>query len=446
MIKVTSRTGQRTSVEAFDVIGTEPAQDPSVKSLGVTGTVTSARANIIVVDDMETKKNARTASGRELLYEVSSEFGALLTAGAKQFMVYLGTRHHRDSVYHRIREERGFTHYICPVLFPANKKEVDEYKGLLAPHIYKRLEENPSLYGNPTDERFTIEEIEKKRLEMGKTAFEMQMMLRIESSEEFYPLSFADVIITNFSISKGITDIKDAQTEGLHIRGKRFDDKVRYYPSIGKEIDAEYTVIAVDPSGRGKDLFAYSIISVVHGRYFIQEINGLEGGYKDSNLVYILEKAKKYNSKKMYIEDNFGDGTVTALLNRVMGEVGYRLPIEGIRNYKNKTERIIDTLEPLYNQGRIILHKRVIEQSNRIAKEYGVEHAFCFQMSHLIKDGEQLEHDDCIDSLELGLSQIIGVAKSDPYQRRNQQLIEEQRRMILERFGEEKGYNATDNY
>jgi len=401
------RGGARTSTQSFDVRGAKPAQDPSLRSLGITGTITSARANIIIADDIETKKNARTANQRQNLLEITTEFEALLTAGAKQFICYLGTRHHMDSIYHRIREERKYKHIITPVLFPRNKQEVEAYRGLLSPHIYQRLEQDPSLYGKPTDERFPLEEIEKKRLGMGKTAFEMQFMLRVPTDKERFPLSMDDILITNFKLGYGLVNIVIGNKRGssISIKGMRPEDNYNYYRDVGFGATSEYTILSIDPSGRGKDLFAYSIVSTVGGRFFIHKVDGLEGGYSDENLTQIIRDCKKFRVREVVIEDNFGDGIVGALLTKIMDLIGYRVRVIGIKNTKNKIERIITTLEPLFNQHRIIFHERVIKDSNRIYDEIGAEHSLIYQLSY-IENGGELEHDDCLDSLEIGVNYL----------------------------------------
>jgi hypothetical protein len=431
------RGGARTSTQSFDVRGAKPAQDPSLRSLGITGTITSARANIIIADDIETKKNARTANQRQNLLEITTEFEALLTAGAKQFICYLGTRHHMDSIYHRIREERKYKHIITPVLFPRNKQEVEAYRGLLSPHIYQRLKDNPSLYGQPVDERFPLEEIEKKRLGMGKTAFEMQFMLRVPTDKERFPLSLDDVLITRFKINYGLVNMVVGNKRGgvLEIKGMRPEDNYNYYRNIGIDTKSDFTILSIDPSGRGADLFSYSVISTVSGRFFIHKVDGLEGGYSDENLTQIIRDCKKFKVRVVVIEDNFGDGIVGALLYKIMEKINYRVHIEGIKNTKNKIERIITTLEPLFNQHRIIFHERVIKDSNRIYEDIGIEHSLIYQISYLELGGE-LEHDDCLDSLEIGikyLSDFIsrGTAKHE---------ISSLNREII-RQGKEKGAN-----
>ena len=417
-LKQRGRSGERRSIDSFDVKGAEPAQDPSVKSIGIEGTITSARANIIIVDDMETKINSRTVGGREFLFETSTEFEALLTAGAKQFVVYLGTRHHRESVYHRIRNDRGYRHIVTPVYYPASKKEIDEYivinqdtgekSNILSPSLLHDLDNNPSLFGEPTDERFDKEEIRKKMLGMGKTAFSMQMLLKVDSSKDFYPFSLDDILITNLPRNTALENIiiGDTPKHSEVIRGMRADDTYNWYRDIGYAVPCGTVIMAIDPSGRGKDLFSYSIVGSMYGRFWVYDIGGFTGGYKDDNLKRVLYLCRDWGVREIVIEDNFGDGTVRALMTRVMKDIHIHIGITGIQNNKNKVLRIIDTLEPIFNQHRIIFNEEVIYNSNRIALEFGEEYSFIHQLANIVKD-KDLEHDDMIDSFEMAITALL---------------------------------------
>jgi hypothetical protein len=245
---------------------------------------------------------------------------------------------------------------------------------------------------------------------MGRTAFDMQMMLRIEQSEEIYPLSFSDLLITNFPPTKVLEYIylDENKKSDIYIAGKRVDDEVNCFFDIGKLTKPNYTIMSVDPSGRGEDLFAYSIISVYMGKMFIHKVNGLQGGYKDDNLFTLIDACKLFRVNKVVIEDNFGDGAITQLLLKAMDSIGYRVNVEEVKNLAGKTDRMIDTLEPLFNQHRVIFDRHVIEDSNRISNLYGVEHSLAYQLSRLVRD-EPLAHDDCLDSLELGLGWVVRI-------------------------------------
>lgn len=418
------RAGERTSLNEFDVAGATITQDPSVRSIGIEGTITSARANVIIVDDAETKINSRTEAGRQFILETTTEFEALLTAGAKQFIVYLGTRHHRDSLYHHIREERGYKHLITPVYYPKNQKDLEDYKGLLSPHLYEALKKDRSLFGKPTDSRFNEDEIRKKMQGMGKTAFAMQMLLRVEDENTFRPLTLDDVLITNFkprTVIRGI-DISGRELIDEVIRGA-LGEVYHWYRDVGLAKKSHLTIMAIDPAGKGDDLFTWSIVSGMYGRFYAHDVNGNRNGYKEENLKFILLEARKFGVRQIYIEDNFGDEILIALLKKVSSELRLSFSFIGFKSTANKEMRIIDTLEPIFNQHKIIFEERVICSSNRISEEYGEEYSLIYQMLNARRETKQ-DHDDCIDCLTMAIDKLKGLLpiiskKSEERQRIN---------------------------
>ena len=96
-----------------------------------------------------------------------------------------------------------------------------------------------------------------------------------------------------------------------------------------------------------------------------------------------------------------------------MIETNLRFGLEEIRATKNKTERLIDTLEPIFNMQKFYIAKKVIDDSNRIFDEVGHEHSLVYQMSNLIKD-KVLEHDDSIDALEMAIQPLKHAIQQSP--------------------------------
>lgn len=80
---------QRCSGLAFDIFGTLPDHNPSVKSVGILGQMAGSHADVIVGDDIEVPKNSDTPAAREKLHERSKEFEAIINIGGRQ--VILGT-------------------------------------------------------------------------------------------------------------------------------------------------------------------------------------------------------------------------------------------------------------------------------------------------------------------------------------------------------------------
>ena len=93
-------------------------------------------------------------------------------------------------------------------------------------------------------------------------------------------------------------------------------------------------------------------------------------GYSDATLLDILKGCKKYNVTTLVIESNFGDGIVAELFNKHLQQTNQRILVEEVRANVRKEDRIIDTLEPVLNQHRLIVNRSLVEwdyNSNRDA-------------------------------------------------------------------------------
>ena len=96
-------------------------------------------------------------------------------------------------------------------------------------------------------------------------------------------------------------------------------------------------------------------------------------------------------------------GMFTALFLPILKKVGYQCEVEEIRHNTQKEKRIIDTLEPVMNQHRLIVDKSVIKEDAESIKIYPLEHqqrySLFYQMTRITKDRGCLSHDDRLDCL-----------------------------------------------
>ena len=84
-------------------------------------------------------------------------------------------------------------------------------------------------------------------------------------------------------------------------------------------------------------------------------------GYSDQTLLDILRGCKKYGVTKLVIETNFGDGIVGELFKKHLVQTKQAIDIEEVRASVRKEDRIIDALEPILNQHRLVIDKSVVE-------------------------------------------------------------------------------------
>ena len=401
------RHDQRQSTLAFDVGPSSPDQAPSVRSLGITGQMTGGRADVIVADDIEIPHNSDTPPKRERLLELVKELDAVLKPGGR--VCYLGTPQSEQTIY-AVLQERGYTIRIWPSQYP---KDTTKYSGNLAPIITKRLEENNLLVGKPTDPgRFDEVDLQERALSYGRSGYALQFMLDTQLSDaEKHPLKLSDMIIHPLDPYQAPTNFVWAADPRHHLPelpmvGLHGD---RYYHAAWCSDDfAEYegTAMFIDPSGRGSDETAYAVVSLLYGRLFLRAAGGFlsGGGYDDETLEGLLLIAKKHGVHYIKVEPNFGGGMFTQLLQSKATEI-YACEIEDAKwATMQKEQRIIDTLEPVLNQHRLIVDPKVIEEDYRSTQgeAYGDKanlYRLTYQLTRITRDKGALSKDDRLDAL-----------------------------------------------
>lgn len=400
---------QRFSKVAFDVYGAKPDQSPSVRSSGIFGQITGSRADLIVADDVETPQSCETQLIRDKLRESIKEFDSVIKPGGE--IVFLGTPHTQDSVYAKL-EVSGYEVRIWPALYPTNKKFKDYYGDRLAPRIKADLAEDPGLAGHPVDpKRFDWNELEARQLSIGRSTFNLQFLLDISlSDEERFPLKLRDLCVFRLNREQGPNKVVwmangdkalDLPSVGLH--GDLF-----YKPAqIGDEF-LEYTgvVMSVDPSGRGSDELGYAVVAYLNGNLFLLASGGLRGGYSEPNLKKLALIAKEYKVKQILVESNLGLGMFSELLKRYLGTI-YPCGVEEVRHTKQKELRIIDTLEPVLNQHRLMVDTDVVLHDLSSTESYPSEtrsqYQLFFQLTRITKEKNSLRHDDRLDALAMAV-------------------------------------------
>lgn len=127
------------------------------------------------------------------------------------------------------------------------------------------------------------------------------------------------------------------------------------------------------------------------------------------------------------IESNFGDGMFRELLTPYMVKT-HPVTMEEVRHNTQKEKRIIDTLEPVMNQHRLIVDPTVIEDDYKSAQVYPADKAtrymLFYQMTRLTRDRGALSHDDRLDALSMAVAYWV------------QQMAADAEKQIIDRKGE----------
>lgn len=401
------RSDQRSSVIAFDVNGSDISVQPSVKSLGITSQLQGNRASLLISDDVEGQQNSATELRRQQLLSQVAEYEAILQTNESSQILVLGTPQSSESIYNRLRD-KGYVTKIFPARYP---DKLDNYQGCLADYLVQDMYDDPSLINKPTDVRFTEEDLYHREMSYGLSGFKLQFMLDTTLSDsERYPLKASDIVVTDLDFTKAPIDVRwtsDKANIINEIPNVGFTGDCLHRGLVSQEISAyEGSILAIDPSGRGADKTGIAVVNHLNGKIYVPYIGSLPGGYEET-LVSIAELASKYKVQKILVESNFGDGMYSNLLKPVMNAI-YPCPIEEVRVNTQKERRIIDTLEPLLNQHRLVMdYSNLLQDTTTALSESGnkgLAHSFIFQLTHITKDRGSLQHDDVIDVLALGCS------------------------------------------
>jgi len=408
------RSDQRNSVMSFDVNGCETTVQPSVKCLGITGSLQGNRASLLIADDVETSINSATEMMRAKIIQQINEFDSILQTDGDASIVGLGTPQTGDSVYNRF-VDKGFLVRIWPSRIPTDPMI---YEGRLAPYI-EMLAGN---IGDPTDVRFSHEDLLEREASVGKSYYNLQYQLDTTLSDaDKYPLKQEDLIVSDIDTIKGPISMgySSQRKDLIDLPNLGFTGDCMFGPGRIDEdyTDYHYSIMSIDPSGRGSDEMGYAVMKYLHGKIYVVDVGGLQGGYKDENLFKLAHIAKVHNVNTIYTESNFGDGMFDQLLQPILKKV-HPATIEEVRSSKQKELRIIDTMEPLLNQHRLVFDKTMVKKDieGALTDAQKLPYSLIYQMTHITRQRGCLRHDDRLDALSIGLQQLVetvGVDEDD---------------------------------
>jgi len=416
---------------SFDV-NCSPHQAPSVKSVGITGQLTGSRADLMILDDIEVPGNSMTELMREKLLQLCTEAESILTPKSDSRIMYLGTPQTTFTVYRKLAE-RSYRPFVWPARYP-RKGNLSKYDGLLAPQIQEDLDSGAEEWDCTDPDRFDHDDLLEREASMGRSNYMLQFQLDTSLSDaEKFPLKMADLVVTSVNptqapdacvwCSDPSNVIKDLPTVGLP--GDYFYSPMQLQ---GEWTPYSETICSVDPSGRGTDETAACFLSQKNGFLYLHEMRAYRDGYSDTTLLDILRGCKKYNVTKLVIETNFGDGVVAELFRKHLQQTKQTIDVEEVRANVRKEDRIIDALEPVLNQHRLILDRSVIDwdyKSNKDeAPELRLQYMLFYQMSRMCREKGAVKHDDRLDCLAQGVkyyTDAMGISAYETVKARKQE-------------------------
>jgi len=414
--------GDRTSVEAFDIhhILKGPEKSPSIACLGAFSNMQGYRADILIADDIESKKNSGTPVQREKLIDVTRDFTSICSAGD---IIYLGTPQSVDSIYNTL-PSRGYDVRVWTGRFPT-VDEMDNYAGMLAPSIENACREHPHLTkgGGPTGVRgqatdpviVSEDRLNAKEIDQGPAYFQLQHMLDTAMMDkDRYPLKVENIFFMDLRDAEraplDMTLIKNSSMLMPIPEQFPFPAKFHRVPHIGETFGAySGTHMYVDPAGGGAngDETAYAVTRTAAGKIFVITAGGIKGGLHEARLDELTALVLKYQVNSISIEKNFGNGALSNVwqpkLLKAAAEAHLQVSIEDVWESGQKELRIIDVLDPIISNGRLIMDEAMLDDDWDMCQRYALNdrpvYSLFWQIARITRDRNCLIHDDRIDAL-----------------------------------------------
>lgn len=432
--------GDRVSVEKFDVHFSLKGVDksPSVACIGIGGNLQGKRADLLIADDVESHKNSRTATNRELLLQQIRDFPSIavdrVTEGGvierQGRVIFLGTPQTDSSVYNTL-PAAGFGLRIWPGRYPTEDEE-PAYGEHLAPYIKQRMLRDPSLRigggptgrsGQPVDPELLGEAtLLSKENKQGPAYFQLQHMLcTLLSDMERYPLKAQHIVVMNLGAQLPMHFVRGVSAE--HLRQFQVGS-LKFHCSTPMDIGKEFAnpaarVVAIDPAGGGKngDETGVACVEQLAGNIFVRSVEGMPGGFDEASLKKLVAYCKRWEPHVILIEKNMGHGAFTQVLLPLLRAEGVTCAVQEVYSTGQKEQRIADTLEPIAARGALVFDESVItdDWGSTLGKPADKRQIFTLmhQFIKLTRDRGALVKDDRLDALSIAVAHFINALAQD---------------------------------
>lgn len=452
------RMEQRQSSQAFDVNGAPTQPDPSFSAKGITGQVTGGRSDIIVADDIEVSTNSRTVTMRQTIRQNVTEFENILKPKKASRIIYLGTPHDEDSLYGEL-QKRTYTCRIWPAHYPTPEKLVN-YGDRLAPYILDGLRKDPKVAGHSTEPgRFSDQELEKRKLAEGESAFTLQYLLDTSlSNRDKYPLKLRELMVLPLDTKRGPRVVTWGMGEiKKHLPTMGFNGDYMHAPAwVSPEVDPYNKIVAaIDPSGRGTDETSMLILAELHGVLFALKVYASLDGYSQETLQAMADLCVQYGVHEAHVEANYGDGMFVTLFRVVLNKAwekanssrkpsdhgGTEIVELKTSNQVQKHKRILGVLEPITQQHRLVVAEDLVvgdyDSLSRIdGEDTRHKYSLMWQYTHFTREKDGIPKDDRLETLAMACAPFAEALGVDPgymaSQRKHEGLADELEAMLEE--------------
>lgn len=412
------QNGDRSSVEHFDIHYALKGVDksPSVKCLGITSNLQGNRADLILADDVESKKNSATAVMRAQLLELTLDFTSICSTGR---IIWLGTPQSQESIYMSL-PGRGVAVRVWPGRYPT-PEQLENYGDNLAPLLRRRMAANPSLcfgggllgdQGQPIEKEGTgwldEQNQQTKEADQGTTWYQLQHMLNTKLADALrFPLKLDRLTVLDVTDRGPLTVVRSVDPRALQAYNCHgFGFNLRLPNEVSVETSKWQGVVTyIDPAGGGinADESAYATTAFLNGNVYLLDIGAVPGGYSPDAMEELARRVARHTPGTVIIEKNMGFGAFREIFIPYLHKLHKCSVVDDLVTGQ-KEARIIATLEPVIGRGALIVASAAVEQDKQDCARYVPKdrqvYSLFFQMAKITKERNSLIHDDRLDALE----------------------------------------------
>lgn len=337
VMKLYAPKSTRLSRTRFDLDLVVPEKDPSVDCIGIDGSITSTRADLIISDDCENIDNSITPPLRENLLWKLSEFQAILHPAGRFLrgkdgfvlpadkrnrivenlpestqIVFIGTYQHRNSIYLPTEDLSHPIGKAQRLVIPALNRADDDPRALIVEGL-----EGKYVSAWPT--RFSSEEILERRKDGAKF--------------------FLDYLC----------DVKSWSTTARVLRMDRLKTA---------ELENQWTYCYVDPAQGGNCETAAAFGGPVDSRLYVSDLLA----WRSEPTVWIPELVRACKERR--VVELHVEAKPESLIGFIQQEAtrqGAGLFVRKLTPKGDKTMRIVGALEYPINSGQVVFHPKVLQ-------------------------------------------------------------------------------------
>ncbi len=316
----------KNTANGFKVRGATSGRNLSVSARGIFTNVTGSRADIIVYDDVEVPKNARSEELRSQLRQRIAESSHLLNPEGKR--LFIGTPHSWKSIYPEIIESGA--------------------SSLRIPSLYNLQGQFPNYTGTPSwPERWPLDKIiAKQRSCTGKAEFLSQYQLMPVSPED----SFLNSSLLRV-YDEELRYIEANKNKAYYLGDKKVTALAACWDPALSKASRDSSVISIAFGDEKGNIYIHRLVEMV--------------GEVEQQCEQAKELLIKFNVPIIHIETNGVGAVFPQILLKYVRGLG--IGVNGESIHVNKKERIRQAFETPLSAGILYIH-RSVEDSKLIAQ------------------------------------------------------------------------------